>query len=85
MEEEKKSNASEWQVAKLCLDYQDTETSRIQSKDEVPTYIVSKIALTKQLCSQLAPGDTIPSKNLNLLITLPGLTVTRMHGTFTPP
>jgi len=35
MEEEKKSNASERQVAKLYLDYQDTETSRIQFKDEV--------------------------------------------------
>jgi len=44
MEEEKKLNASERQVAMLHLDYQDTETSRIQFKDEVPTYIISLIA-----------------------------------------
>ena len=34
-------NPSERQVAKLRLDYQDTETARIQFKDEVHTYIIS--------------------------------------------
>ena len=34
-------NASERQVAKLHLNYQDTETTCIQFKDEVPTYIIS--------------------------------------------
>jgi len=41
LEKEKKSKASEWQVAKLHLDYQDTETACIHFKDEVPTYIIS--------------------------------------------
>ena len=36
-----KLNASERQVAKLCLDYQDTETARIQFKNEAHTYIIS--------------------------------------------
>jgi len=39
MEEEKKLNASEWQVAKLYLDYQDTGTACIQFKDDRGTYI----------------------------------------------
>ena len=41
MEKEKKLNASEWQAAKLRLDYQDTETTHIQFKDEVHTCIIS--------------------------------------------
>ena len=32
-------NASEQQLAKLCLDYQDTKVALIQFKDEVVTYI----------------------------------------------
>jgi len=39
-------NASERQVAKLRLDYQDTVTARIQFKDEVPVHTSSAEELT---------------------------------------
>ena len=39
--EKEKLNASEQQVAELCLDYQDTEAAHNQFKDEVATYIIS--------------------------------------------
>jgi len=52
MEKEKKLNASEWQAAKLHLDYQDTETTHTWFKDEVQTCIISlSSSLYNQLCS----------------------------------
>ena len=48
MEEKKKLNASERQVAKLYLDYQDTETSRVQFKDDWGTYIHRNSSLYNQ-------------------------------------
>ena len=39
--EKRKLNASERQAAKLRLDYQDTEITHIQFKDEVHTFIIS--------------------------------------------